>query len=155
MISTFICQHCGCSCQRNPRVKNQKYCSSRVCQNARRNLTNKTKIKKNSASRLLRQARNKRWRDAFPAHEYQNKYRENHPDYVQRNRDLQKERNKKRQRSPAPMIVKTYALSPQPLQDGVYAGFEIKSEKIVKTYALKAKMQAQYNLEPINPPNSS
>lgn len=155
MILTFICQHCGCSCQRNPRVKNQKYCSSRVCQNARRNLTNKTKIKKNSASRLLRQARNKLWRDAFPAHEYQNKYRENHPNYVQRNRDLQKERNKKRKRCPPPMIVKTYALSPQPLQDGVYTGFEIKSEKIVKTYALIAKMQAQSNLEPINPPNSS
>jgi hypothetical protein len=53
------------------------------------------------------------------------------------------------------MIVKTYALSPQPMQDGVYKGFEIKSEKIVKTYALKATMQAQSNLEPINPPNSS
>ena len=155
MISTFICQHCGCSCQRNPRVKNQKYCSSRVCQNARRNLTNKAKIQKSSGNGLLRQARNKRWRDAFPAHEYQKIYRENHPDYVQRNRDLQKERNKKRQRCPAPMIVKTYALSPQPLQYGVYTSFEIKNEKIVKTYALKAKMQAQYNLEPINPPNSS
>lgn len=146
MISTFICQHCGCSCQRNPRVKNQQYCSSRVCQNARRNLTNKTKIKKSSACRLLRQARNKRWRDAFPAHEYQKKYRENHPDYVQRNRNLQKERNKKRQKAPAPMIVKTYALSPQPIQYGAYTSFEIKSGKIVKTYALKAKMQAQSNL---------
>ena len=155
MISTFICQHCGCTYQRNPRLKNQKYCSSRVCQNARRNLTNKANVKKSSASRLLRQARNKRWRDAFPAHEYQKIYRENHPGYVQRNRDLQKERNKKRQRCPPPMIVKTYALSPQPFQDWVYTNFEIKSEKIVKTYALKAKMLAQSNLEPINPPNSS
>ena len=32
-------------------------------------------------SHSLRQARNKRWRDKFPAHEYQKKYRENHPDY--------------------------------------------------------------------------
>jgi len=155
MISTFICQHCGRFCQPNTRVKNQKYCFSRACQNARRNLTNKARTKKSSASRSLRQARNKRWRDRFPAHEYQKKYRENHPAYVQRNRELQKERNKKHQRYPAPMIVKTYALSPQPLQDGVYTGFEVKSGKIVKTYALTAKMQAQSNLEPINPPNSS
>ena len=102
----------------------------------------------------MRQARNKRWRDTFPAHEYQKEYREKHPDYVQRNRELQKERNKSRKKNPAPMIVKTYALSPQPLQDGVYAGFEVKSRKIVKTYALMAQMQAQSNLEAIYPPNS-
>ena len=154
MISTFVCQHCGCTCRCNPRIKNQKYCFSRACQNARRNLTNKTRARKSSGSRSLRQARNKRWRDTFPAHEYQKEYREKHPDYVQRNRELQKERNKSRKKNPAPMIVKTYALSPQPLQDGVYAGFEVKSRKIVKTYALMAQMQAQSNLEAIYPPNS-
>lgn len=146
MILTSICQNCNCSYQRNPRVKNQKYCSSRSCQNARRNLTNTTRTRKNPGSRLLQQARNKRWRDAYPAHEYQKKYREDHPDYVQRNRELQKERNKKRQKYPGPMIVKTYALSPQPLRDGVYTGFEVKSGKIVKAYALTAQMQAQPNL---------
>jgi hypothetical protein len=38
------------------------------------------------------------------------------------------------------MIVKTYALSPQPLQDGLYRGFEVKNGKIDKTYALMAQM---------------
>jgi len=52
------------------------------------------------------------------------------------------------------MIVKTYALSPQSLQDGGYAGFEVKHGKIVKTYALMAQMQAHPNLEAIFPPNS-
>ena len=146
MISTSICQNCNGSYQRNPRVKNQNYCSSRACQNTRRNLTNKARTKKNLASRLLQQVRNKRWRDAFPAHEYQKKYREDHSDYVQRNRELQKERNKKRQKHTASMIVKTYALSPQPLQDGAYMGFEVKSGKIVKTYALTAEVQVQSNL---------
>ncbi len=51
------------------------------------------------------------------------------------------------------MIVKTYALSPQPLHDGVYTGFEVKSGKIVKTYALMSQMQIQSNLEVIYPPN--
>ena len=146
MILTTICQNCNCSYQCNPRIKNQKYCSSRSCQNARRNVTNKARTRKNSASRLLKQARNKRWRDAYPAHEYQKKYRDDHPDYVLRNRQLQKERNKKLQKHAGPMIVKTYALSPQPMQDGVYTGFEVKSGKIVKTYALTAEMPAQSNL---------
>jgi len=146
MITTFTCQHCGRTCRYNPRIKNQKYCSSVACQNARRNLTNKTRARKSSECRSLRQARNKRWRDIHPAHEYQKKYRETHPDYVQRNRELQKGRNKSRQKELAPMIVKTYALSPQPLKDGVYTGFEVKSGKIVKTYALMAQMQTQYSL---------
>ena len=101
----------------------------------------------------MRQVRNKRWRDTHPAHEYQKEYREKHPEYVNRNRELQKERNKKRQTEPASMIVKTYALSPQPLQDGVYRGFEVKSGKIVKTYALMAQMLTQSNLGTIYLPN--
>jgi len=153
MISTFICQHCGKIFPRNPRIKKQKYCSTRACQNVRRNITNKTRASKSSACRSLRQVRNKRWRDTYPGYAYQQEYREQHPKYVERNRDLQRERNKKRKKDPAPMIVKTYALSPQPLQDGAYAGFEVKHGKIVKTYALMAQMQARSNLEAIYPPN--
>ena len=95
----------------------------------------------------MRQARNKRYRDTRPAHEYQKNYRARHPEYVKRNCKLQLERNKKRQKGPAPMIVKTYALSPQPLQDGAYMGFEVKNEKIVKTYALLAQDQAMSDIE--------
>lgn len=153
MIPTITCQHCGHTIKANPRVKNQKYCYSRVCQNARRNLTNKTRARKSSECRSLRQVRNKWWRATHPAHEYQKEYREKHPEYVNRNRELQKERNKKRQTEPASMIVKTYALSPQPLQDGVYRGFEVKSGKIVKTYALMAQMLTQSNLGTIYLPN--
>jgi len=52
-------------------------------------------------------------------------------------------RNKKRQKRAPSMIVKTYALSPQPLRDGTYMGFEVKDKKIVKTYAYKAVAQQQ------------
>ena len=95
----------------------------------------------------MRQTRNKRWRDTRPAYEYQADYRDRHPGYVKRNRDLQSKRNKKRQKEPASMIVKTYALSPQPLRDGVYAGFEVKNKKIVKTYALILQQQAQASMK--------
>lgn len=154
MILTLTCQHCGLTIERNPRIKKQKYCSSRVCQNARRLTTNKVRGKKSTASCSMRCARNARWRDTHPAYSYQKGYRENHPEYVNRNRDLQRERNKKRQKVPVGMIVKTYALSPQPLCDGAYAGFEVKSGKIVKTYAFMAQMQAQPGRRAVCPANS-
>ena len=153
MISTFICLHCGKEEPRNPRIKKQHFCSSRACQNTRRYTTNKARVNKSSESRSIRKARNKRWRDNYPAHEYQKEYRKKHPQYVKRNRELQKERNKNRKPEPLSMIVKTYALSPQPLQDGLYRGFEVKNGKIVKTYALMAQMHAQSSPEAIYPSN--
>ena len=154
MYGTFTCLECGKTLPRNPRLKKQKYCSCSACQNARRFTTNKSIAKKSSDSRRLRQARNKRWRDTYPAHEYQKGYRLDHPEYVKRNRDLQGRRNKKYKKDQVPIIVKTYALSPQPLRDGTYAGFEVKSGKIVKTYALMAQAQALSDLGayyPLNP----
>ena len=146
MPRTFTCQHCGKIIPRNPRLKKQSYCSSRTCQNARRMTTNITKGKTSKRSRSLRQSRNKRWREAYPAHAYQKQYRETHPDYVERNRELQKDRNNKREKEQSPMIVKTYALSPQPLCDGVYTGFEVRKGKIVKTYAYMTQSQTQSSL---------
>ncbi len=146
MPRTFTCLHCGKIQPRNPRLKKQSYCSSRTCQNARRMRTNITKAKTSKRSRSLRQSRNNRWRETYPAHEYQKQYRETHPDYVERNRELQKDRNNKREKEQSPMIVKTYALSPQPLRDGAYMGFEIRKGKIVKTYAYMTHGQTQRGL---------
>jgi len=143
MPGTFTCHHCGMIFPCNPRIKRQKYCSAVFCQNARRNITTKKKLHSSSESRMLRGARNKRWRDKHPAHTYQNQYRKSHPEYVLSNREQQKMRNKKRQKRAPSMIVKTYALSPQPLRDGTYMGFEVKDKKIVKTYAYKAVAQQQ------------
>ena len=154
MISTFICHHCGKLVPRNPRIKKQKFCSSRACQNTRRYTITKARVTKSSECRCLRRARNKRWRDNYPAHEYQKEYRKEHPEYVNCNREGQRERNKKRKPESSSMIVKTYALSPQPLQDGLYRGFEVKSGKIVKTYALPTQMQVQSAMQAVFPPNT-
>ena len=142
MILTIKCLHCGREVPHNPRIRKQKFCPSRACQNARRYTTDKARAKKSSECRYLRKSRNKRWRDNYPAHEYQKEYRKNHPEYVKHNRELQKVRNNNRKPEPPKMIVKTYTLSPQPLQDGLYRGFEVKDSKIVKTYTLMAQMHA-------------
>lgn len=91
---------------RNPRVKNQKYCSSRSCKNARKRLLDR-RTSQTPKGKSSFQTRNKRWRNTHPPHANQKEYRDKHPAYVKRNRELQKERNKKRQKNPAPMIVKT------------------------------------------------
>lgn len=152
MNSTFVCKHCGCTCRCNPRIKNQKYCSSPACQNARKRLHDK-RTTPTSKGRSLQRARNKRWRDTSPAHAYQKKYRDAHPEYVKRNRELQRERNKKRQNAPVPMIVKTDALSLQPGYDGSYMAFKIKNGKIVKMDTLLLQMQFPPDMEAFSPPN--
>jgi len=154
MIPTITCHHCLKSVPCNPRIKKQKYCSSRLCQNTRRRSTSKKGSSSPSESRFLRKARNKRWRDTRPGHEYQKQYRANHPEYVKRNREQQKERNKKRLNDPSSMIVKTYALLTHPAHDGMYPAFDVKNGKIVKTYTLLSQMQVQAAVDAFSPPNT-
>ena len=94
------------------------------------------------------------WRKKYPADQYQRDYREAHPEYVIRNRELQMSRNKKRRKDPSTMIVKTYALLTHPAHDGMYPAFDVKNGKIVKTYTLLSQMQVQDAVEAFFPPNT-
>jgi hypothetical protein len=149
MISTFICWHC----QRNPRNKNQKHCSSATCQKARKRLHEKLTLStpRGQASKKIR---NKKWRVKHPAHEYQKHYRVVHPEYVKHNRDLQRDRNKKHQNIAVPKIVKTNALSLQPFIDNAFVTFKVKNGKIVKTDTLLLQMQTLIEMDAISSLNS-
>ncbi len=147
MPHTFTCRHCGKITTSNPRLKKkQKYCSSAVCQNARKRAFER-KVDSTPQGKILRKQRNKRWRDKRPAYAYQRMYRGLHPKYESSNREKQKMRNKKRQKQSSSMIVKTDALFLQPLQDSFYAGFKVKRGKIVKTDAFMLQMQLQQGLD--------
>ena len=141
MISTFVCRHCGKNLPRNPRIKKQKYCSAKDCQQSRRQSRKKDRYQKDPLYRKKHLDIQKAWREQLPSHEYQRDYRESHPEYVKRNRELQRERNKKRQKSLGPMIVNGTSLSPQPSADESYAVFKIKNEKIVNGTSFMAQMQ--------------
>ena len=78
----------------------------------------------------------KLWRKGYPSNQYQREYREKHPGYLNRNRELQRDRNKKRQKEHVPMIVKTHALLLQPREDGAYMLSKVKKEMIVNRNAL-------------------
>ena len=148
MISKITCLHCGKQVPRNPRLKNQKYCCERECQQARMRTWKNRQYKKNIKYHMRSLASQKVWRSKYPAYQYQRDYRKTHPEYLMRNRDLQRERNKKRQRDHSTMIVNTHALLLQPREDGVYTLSRIKKNMIVNrnTLSLQPSIDGSYAL---------
>lgn len=141
MTGSFCCQHCGNVLPRNPRFKNkQRYCSERECQKARMRRWKQQQYTENPAYREKSKERQKTWRKRRPSDQYQKKYRESHPEYVNRNRELQIERNRKRKTEPVSMIVKTDALVFQPRDDGAYMLSRVKKKMIVNRNALTPQM---------------
>jgi molecular chaperone GrpE (heat shock protein) len=147
MISTFICLHCGKEVPRNHHIKRgQKYCSAKECQRARKREWDKERYNSDETYNYRRLSSQKIWRKKRPSHEYQKNYRKMHPEYVNRNRELQRNRNKKRKKSKQKdiegMIVNTDALFTHPLIDGTYALMQVtKGGKIVNTDTLMVRMQ--------------
>ena len=124
MISTFICQHCGRICRCNPRVKNQKYCSSEECQRASRRAWKRGKYATNKSYRQDCLDSQKAWREKYPSCDYQKQYRKNHPEYVKRCSELQKKRYKERREAERKAIeennVNRNTLFSNPAGDGIY-----------------------------------
>jgi hypothetical protein len=96
----------------------------------------KRQYKKNRKYQKKSHASQKEWRKKYPADRYQRDYREAHPEYVKRNSELQRKRNKKRLKDQSTMIVKTHALLLQPREDGAYTLSKIKKNMIVNRNAL-------------------
>lgn len=86
------CKHCRRIIPGNPRIKNQAYCNRRKCQNERRRLWRKNKLKTDPQYRSNKADSQKRWADKNP--DYWKEYRATHPEYVEMNRKRQLERNK-------------------------------------------------------------
>lgn len=142
MITTFICRHCGNELPQNPRLKKKHtYCSAWECQQARRSARKKERYQNDTVYRKKHLERQRVWRGRRPAHLYQKDYRASHPEYVARNRELQYERNKRRQRVPSPMIVNGTSLFTQPSNGMAYAIFKVRNEKIVNGTSFLAHMQ--------------
>lgn len=142
MPSTFKCLQCGKTLPKNPRLKKiQKYCSAKRCQQVRRSARKKERYHSDLAYREKHLEAQKGWRKKRPAHVYQKQYRKNHPGYVARNRELQKSRNKKREKQPVIMIVNGTSLFTRPSVNESLAVFKIKNEKIVNGTSFIARME--------------
>lgn len=144
MPGTFTCRHCGKTLPRNPRLKKNKkqsYCNAPECKQAKKSARKKERYQTDPSYRQRHLDQQKLWRSNRPAYEYQNQYRESHPDYVDRNRELQSKRNCKRKKGTTPMIVNGTPLSPQASNDRTYAIISVKRGKIVNGTPFLAQMQ--------------
>jgi hypothetical protein len=79
----------------NPRVKNHRYCDKKDCQRARKRRWQRQKMKDDPDYRDDHRDGQQSWIEKN--RDYWRQYRALHPDYVKRNRLLQRERDRKRQ----------------------------------------------------------
>ena len=90
---TFRCACCKRIRPKNPRVKNQKYCGTKACQQARKNKWQRKKLQTDSDYRTDKREMQQSWRARNS--DYWKRYRDKNPDYCERNCRLQRERDKK------------------------------------------------------------
>lgn len=91
---TFRCACCKRISPKNPRVKSQKYCGTKACQQARKNKWQREKLQTDSDYKTDKREMQQSWRERNP--DYWKRYRDKNPDYCKRNCRLQRERDKKR-----------------------------------------------------------
>jgi DNA-directed RNA polymerase subunit RPC12/RpoP len=88
------CAHCGRRILSNPRVKEQRYCSRKACQRARKTLWQRVKMATDPDYQLNQRDCQKDWNKRNP--DYWRLYRSRNPGYRTRNRLLQKHRDRRR-----------------------------------------------------------
>jgi len=88
---TFRCACCRRIRPRNPRVKNQRYCGDKRCQQARKTKWQREKLQADPDYRTNKKESQQIWKQKNPG--YWKQYRRNHPDYRRRNRRMQRPRD--------------------------------------------------------------
>ena len=86
-----ICIYCKSSFRPHVKVPRQKVCSKQSCQKARRKEWQRSKMQNDDDYKKNQAFARKIW--ATRNSEYWRNYRSTHPEYVERNRRLQKRRN--------------------------------------------------------------
>jgi len=123
---------------KNPRIKSgQLYCGCKSCQQARKNAWERKKLKTDAGYYKKRKDQKATWHKNRPLYIYQRNYRETHPEYLKKNRFMQKIRN---QNWNVSKIVKTdTSASMMLIESGLYEIRPYKTypgKKIVNTDAL-------------------
>jgi len=98
-----VCECCKSSFIPLPTVKNQRYCRKPVCQKTRKQRWQKRELASDDDYRQNQAKAQRTWREKRP--EYWKEYRARNPAYTERNRLLQKERNRRR-KGASPVIAK-------------------------------------------------
>jgi len=127
------CAHCGSLILSNPRVKDQRYCSQKACQRARKTRWQRQKMATDLDYQLNQRDCQKDWNKRNP--DYWRQYRSRHPGYRTRNRLLQKHRDRRRRD-----LAKMDALAEiSPIKPGSYYLIPAKGD-LAKMDALSQKV---------------
>jgi hypothetical protein len=160
MAKMFVCKNCQQLKPANIRLKaNQGYCDENKCQRARKAAWQKEKMANDPNYRAKQIECLNEWRKKRPLDKYQKLYRQQHPEYVKRNRELQRIRNSKRDKQLAcKKIVKMDALKEPSEKSNAYIMNPYRmddSGKIVKMDALIVQLtDLQTNIQQILPASS-
>ncbi|ATI26044.1 Hypothetical Protein RRSL_01204 [Ralstonia solanacearum UW551] len=108
------CAACGTLFLPRPQTPGQRYCSAAECQRQRRRRWQQQHLRSDDDYRDNQARSRAAWSQCHS--DYWRRYREAHPAYTARNRDLQRARNLRRR-----TIAKMYASAPKtPLPSGTY-----------------------------------
>jgi hypothetical protein len=116
-MQSMRCAACGLQFRPRPQVPQQRYCSSSACQRERRRRWQAARRAADADYRANQRAAQQAWSQRHP--EYWRAYRQAHPEYAERNRTLQRGRD--RQHSPLADLAKMNASGPNShLSSGTY-----------------------------------
>jgi len=137
MITRNRCAYCRRIFHPDPRVKEQSYCHRRSCQRARKTLWQREKMARDPDYKANHNRAQSSWLERN--HGYWHRYRENHPQYRDRNRSLQKKRDQKRRLR---NLAKMDALkAKKPIETGTYYLFAAHQTDLAKMDAIGQKVQ--------------
>ena len=128
-METKTCNACGCTFTPRPQNPNQKYCTNSECQRERRRRWQQKARQGDSDYRENDIRSSKTWAAENP--EYWKRYRDENPAYVERNRNLQQQRNQKQRTTVIANEDVSHALTTPPsgryrmaqiLEDGAIGG---------------------------------
>jgi len=91
---TFRCACCQRVRRRNPRVKNQRYCGDKRCQQARKSKWQRERQQVDPDYQTNKKESQRVWKQKNPG--YWKQYRRRHPEYCKRNRQRQRFRDRNR-----------------------------------------------------------
>ncbi len=127
-MNVKFCVGCGEAFQLRPQVPQQCYCSAKDCQRTRRRRWQRDKLKHDSDYQDNQARAQQAWCNRNP--DYWQEYRKTHPEYAERNRAQQRERNPRPHNA---AIAKMDASIPVvPLPSGIYHLSVIAPSEIAK-----------------------
>jgi hypothetical protein len=135
MNRTHRCVHCRRLFYPNPRIKAQRFCSTRPCQRARKAQWQREKMATDPDYQANQRDGRNAWQKNHP--DYWRQYRSQRADYCERNRLLQKHRDHKRRLRPLAKMDESAPLSF--VKPGIYHLIPAVGEHLAKMDVLSQK----------------